>query len=130
MPAALGNWIAMSNIPETLLIVVFMIIYLGLGCILDSISMMMLTMPIVFPIAMTMGWDPVWFGIIIIIVMECGLLTPPVGLSVFTAKAVAGSSVTLEGLFKACIPFFFITLLALVILIAFPIISTWLPSLM
>ena len=130
MPNLLGTWLETAKIPPLAILVVLILIYLALGCIMDSISMMTLTLPIVFPMSEVLGWHPLWFATVIIVVMELGLLTPPVGISVFVAKAVAGDDVTLESLFRAVIPFFFITLLALVLIIAFPPIATWLPELM
>jgi len=130
LPNLLGEWVETASVSPMLILAILMLVYLALGCIMDSISMMTLTLPIVFPISQVLGWDPLWFAVVIIIIMEVGLLTPPVGLSVFVAKAVAGPDVTLEGLFRAVIPFFFITLAALALVIVFPQIATWIPGLM
>jgi C4-dicarboxylate transporter, DctM subunit len=98
--------------------------------LLDSISMMSITLPLVFPVAVSMGWNPIWFAMLVIMAIEIGLVTPPVGLNVYTVKAVAGPEVKMEDLFRAVFPFFILMLIALAILIAFPKISTWLPGLM
>ena len=130
LPELLSNWIQSAQVSPILFMVVLILMYLALGCIMDSISMMTLTLPIVFPVSMDLGWNPLWFATVVIMVMECGLLTPPIGISVFVAKAVVGDDITLEGLYRAVTPFFFITLLGVLIVIIFPVISTWLPGLM
>lgn len=130
LPNLFGNWVTTAQVSPMVFMAVLVVMYLALGCIMDSISMMTLTLPIVYPVSVALGWDPLWFATVVIVVMECGLLTPPVGISVFVAKAVAGDDVPIEALFRAVIPFFFITLLAVIIIIFFPPISTWLPALM
>ncbi|MFC1892104.1 TRAP transporter large permease subunit [Thermodesulfobacteriota bacterium] len=130
LPNILGNWIQELQIPSMAILAVLILIYLALGCIMDSISMMTLTLPIIFPVTQVLGWDPLWFATVVVVVIELGLLTPPIGISVFVAKAVAGDDVTLVALFRAVIPFFFITLTTLILIIIFPQISTWLPSIM
>jgi TRAP-type C4-dicarboxylate transport system permease large subunit len=99
----------------------------------DSISMMSITLPIVHPIIVGLGIDPVYFAMLVIMSIEIGLITPPVGLNVYTVRSVAvqmpeGKDLTLESIFKGILPFFFLSIVALVILIAVPPISTFLPS--
>ena len=119
-----------SNLPPLFILIAFMVLYLGLGCLLDSISMMTITLPLVMPVSVTMGWDPIWFGVLVIVAIEAGLVTPPLGITIYTVKAVAGPELKLESLFRSVLPFLCIHLMMLAILIAFPKIVTWLPDLM
>lgn len=129
-PVKLVELIQGAGLPPLLLLAAFMLIYLFLGCILDSFSIMLITLPLIFPVTKAMGWDPVWFGLLVVTNIEVGLLTPPVGLNVFVVKAAAGPDVELMNLFRGVVPFFFIMLLMLALLVVFPSIVTFLPGLM
>jgi TRAP-type C4-dicarboxylate transport system permease large subunit len=100
-----------------------------LGCLLDSLAMILLTIPIVFPIVKALGYDPVWFGIVIVMVVELGLITPPIGMNVFVIKGIA-RDVPLETIFRGVTPFIVAQIVLLLVLIAFPQIALWLPSTM
>jgi tripartite ATP-independent transporter DctM subunit len=104
-----------------------MLMYLVLGCLMDSLAMVILTVPIIFPVMMHLGFDPIWFGIIIVMTVELGLIHPPVGMIVFVIKSVV-QEVSFSTIFKGVLPFIITDLIRLVILIAFPIIALWLPS--
>ena len=91
--------------------------------------MILLTIPIVFPIVKALGYDPVWFGIIIVMVVELGLITPPIGMNVFVIKGIA-KDVPLETIFRGVTPFIIAQIILILILIAFPSIALWLPSTM
>jgi C4-dicarboxylate transporter, DctM subunit len=104
-----------------------MLMYLVLGCLMDSLAMVILTVPIIFPVMMHLGFDPIWFGIIIVMTVELGLIHPPVGMIVFVIKSVV-QEVSFSTIFKGVLPFIVTDLIRLVILIAFPIIALWLPS--
>jgi TRAP-type C4-dicarboxylate transport system permease large subunit len=122
-----------ANIPTLLIMILFLVMYVFLGMFQDSISMMSITLPIVHPIIVGLGIDPVYFAMLVIMSIEIGLITPPVGLNVYTVRSVAvqmpeGKDLTLESIFKGILPFFFLSIVALVILIAVPPISTFLPS--
>jgi C4-dicarboxylate transporter DctM subunit len=103
------------------------VMYLVLGCLMDSLAMIILTVPIIFPVIKELGFDPIWFGIIIVMTVELGLIHPPVGMIVFVIKSVV-QDVTFATIFRGVIPFIITDLIRLVILIAFPIIALWLPS--
>jgi len=94
---------------------------------MDSLAMVILTVPIIFPVMMHLGFDPIWFGIIIVMTVELGLIHPPVGMIVFVIKSVV-QEVSFSTIFKGVLPFIVTDLIRLVILIAFPIIALWLPS--
>lgn len=104
-----------------------MVMYLVLGCLMDAMAMIILTVPIIFPVITHLGFDPIWFGIIIVMTVELGLIHPPVGMNVFVIKSVV-KDVSFTTIFKGVLPFVATDILRLVILIAFPIIALWLPG--
>ena len=104
-----------------------MVMYLLLGCLMDAMAMIILTIPIIFPVITHLGFDPIWFGVIIVMTVELGLIHPPVGMNVFVIKSVI-KDVSFTTIFKGVIPFIITDLIRLVILIAFPILALWLPS--
>jgi C4-dicarboxylate transporter, DctM subunit len=106
-----------------------MLMYLALGCLMDAMAMIILTVPVVFPVVTALGFDPVWFGIIIVMTVELGLIHPPVGMNVFVIKT-AVKDVSFATIFKGVLPFIATDILRLVILISFPAIALYLPSLM
>jgi len=110
------------------LILLFSFIYLILGCFLDSISMLCITIPVFNPIIEAAGIDPIWYATIVIVSVEVGLITPPVGLNLYAAKGVAEPDVSLEDVISGILPFLAAELLSLILIIAFPRISTFLPA--
>ena len=100
-----------------------MLMYLVLGCLMDAMAMIILTVPIIFPVITALGFDPVWFGVIIVMTVELGLIHPPVGMNVFVIKTVV-KDVSFSTIFLGVIPFVLTDILRLVILIAFPAIAT------
>ncbi len=104
-----------------------MVMYLVLGCLMDAMAMIILTVPIIFPVITHLGFNPIWFGVIIVMTVELGLIHPPVGMNVFVIKSVV-KDVSFTTIFKGVIPFIVTDLVRLVILIAFPILALWLPS--
>lgn len=104
-----------------------MLMYLLLGCVMDAMAMVILTIPVVFPVITALGFDPIWFGVIIVMTVELGLIHPPVGMNVFVIKSVV-RDVKIGTVFVGVIPFVVTDILRLVVLIAFPVLSTYLPS--
>jgi C4-dicarboxylate transporter, DctM subunit len=104
-----------------------MVMYLVLGCLMDALGMIILTIPIIFPVVTALGFDPIWFGIIIVMTVELGLIHPPVGMNVFVIKSVI-EDVKISTIFKGVLPFVATDILRLIILIAFPILALYLPS--
>jgi len=98
-----------------------------LGCLMDAMAMIILTVPIIFPVITHLGFDPIWFGVIIVMTVELGLIHPPVGMNVFVIKSVV-KDVSFATIFRGVIPFVATDLVRLVILIAFPVLATWLPQ--
>src|ERR1700750_3385178 len=109
------------------LLALIMLMYLVLGCLMDSLAMVILTVPIIFPVMLHLGFDPIWFGIIIVMTVELGLIHPPVGMIVFVIKSVV-QEVSFSTIFKGVLPFIVTDLIRLIILISFPILALWLPS--
>jgi TRAP-type C4-dicarboxylate transport system permease large subunit len=105
------------------------LIYIILGCIMDCYAIMILTVPIIFPVIQAMQFDPIWFGVLMVIVLEVGLITPPVGLNVFVLKAAA-PSVPMTVIFRGILPFLVAAILAIVLLTIFPQIALFIPSMM
>jgi C4-dicarboxylate transporter DctM subunit len=122
--------VSSSTLHPKVILGILLIMYLVMGCFLDSISMMSITLPVVFPLMMSFRFDPIWLGLVIIVVIEMGLLTPPMGLNVYVVKATAGESVNLEEIFIGCFPFLIMMLAGLLLIIFIPEIITWLPNAM
>src|SRR5438874_7351156 len=104
-----------------------MVMYLALGCLIDALAMIILTIPIIFPVITVLGFDPIWFGVIIVMTVELGLIHPPVGMNVFVIKSVI-PDVSFSTIFVGVLPFIVTDLIRLVILITFPMLALWLPS--
>src|SRR5215472_6875225 len=104
-----------------------MLMYLLLGCLMDAMAMIILTVPIIFPVVTALGFDPIWFGVIIVMTVELGLIHPPVGMNVFVIKSVI-PDINFSTIFMGVLPFIITDLIRLVILIVFPMLALWLPS--
>ena len=103
------------------------IIFLIMGCLLDPMAIMVISLPILFPIVTQLGFDPVWFGIVVTINIEMGMITPPVGLNLFILKgSVPG--VTMKDIVGGSLPFLLLLMLGLAIIMVFPTLATWLPG--
>jgi len=126
IPRALAEWVTSLNASPVALIAVLAVIYLILGTALDGISMIVLTTSIVLPMVEAAGFDLIWFGIFIVLLVEIAELTPPLGFNLFVLQTMSGRDSHYVAL--ASIPFFCMMVLALVIVIAFPAIATWLPE--
>lgn len=108
-------------------LLLILLMYIVLGCLMDAMAMIILTVPIIFPVVTALGFDPIWFGIIIVMTVELGLIHPPVGMNVFVIKSVIGD-LSFSTIFRGVAPFIVTDLIRLAILVAFPILATWLPS--
>jgi tripartite ATP-independent transporter DctM subunit len=126
-PQALTQFLTGLGLGRYGVLALIMLLYLVLGCLMDALAMIILTIPIIFPVIKELGFDPIWFGVIIVMTVELGLIHPPVGMNIFVIKSVI-DDVKISTIFYGVIPFIITDLLRLVILIAFPIIALWLPS--
>ncbi|MGQ9859993.1 MAG: TRAP transporter large permease [Thermodesulfobacteriota bacterium] len=129
IPAAVSGWIAGLQISRYLVLAIIVLIYFFLGCFLDAVSMMVLTLPVIFPVILALQFHPIWFGVVAILMMEAGLITPPVGLNVYTLAGVA-KDVPMAEIFRGSVPFLAAIVVTAVILTMFPGIVLYLPSLM
>jgi C4-dicarboxylate transporter DctM subunit len=127
LPEALKDMIVSADLSPWLVITVILLIYVALGCVFESLSMLLLTVPIFFPIVTGLGFDPVWFGIVVVVVTEISLITPPVGLNVFILKSVVGD-ISVGTIFKGVTPFWIMDIVRLLILVLFPWLVLYLPS--
>jgi tripartite ATP-independent transporter DctM subunit len=110
------------------LILAMLLILLFLGCFVDQVSMMLITLPFFMPLVLQNSIDPIWFGVLFLICMQLGLLTPPFGLLLFTMKGVAPPSITMHQIYRAALPYVAMSLFMLVLILLFPAAATWLPS--
>jgi tripartite ATP-independent transporter DctM subunit len=119
-----------QGLSATAIVIGMMLILLFLGCFVDQVSMMLITLPFFMPLVQRMGIDPIWFGVMFLICMQLGLLTPPFGLLLFTMKGVAPPGITLQQIYAASVPYILFGVLVLVAIFFMPQIATWLPALL
>jgi tripartite ATP-independent transporter DctM subunit len=129
VPQALVTAVQDAGLAPIAVILLMVAIYLILGCVLESISMMLLTVPVFYPLVLAMGYDLIWFGIVVVVVVEISLISPPVGLNVFVLKSVL-PDVRLTTIFKGVAPFVVADILRIILIIAVPSISLALPAMM
>jgi len=129
MPFELAGWVGGLPLSPVAIMGLIVFVYLAGGCFMDALALITLTIPIFFPVILSLGFDPIWFGVIIVLVTEMGVITPPVGVNVYVIKGVAGD-VPLETIFRGIFPFLGAIIVNVGILIAFPQIALFLPSLM
>lgn len=129
MPGDLREWITHLGLSPVMIVTAMMLIYVVLGTVMEELTMVLLTIPLFFPIVTGLGFDPVWFGVLIVMVVQIGLISPPVGMNLFVINALL-PGVGLARIFRGCWPFVAMLVIVLGLLIAFPQLSLWLPSLM
>jgi tripartite ATP-independent transporter DctM subunit len=124
----LVNAIRDAQFTPVAVLIMMMLMLLVLGCFIDQVSMMLITLPFFMPLVGLYGLDPVWFGVLFLICMQLGLLTPPFGMLLFTMKSVAPREITMQQVFSAVTPYVVLGLLMLVAVMVFPPLATWLPK--
>lgn len=127
-PSVLVSWIGGLPVPPYVILILILVMYIPLGMVMDVMAMILLTIPIVFPIVTGLGFDPIWFGVLIVLVCEIALITPPVGMIAYIVSGV--TKVPMEEVFRGVMPFLIAMFVALALLIAFPEISLFLPRTM
>lgn len=128
IPFELATWVSDLALPTFAIMTVILFIYLILGFFLDALAMVLLTVPIFYPVVVDgLGYDPIWFGVMIVLVAGMGIITPPVGINVFVIKGVA-DDIPLETIFKGIWPFIYAITLLIILFVAFPQIVTFLPD--
>ena len=123
--AAAQDW----NLTPLMVMAIIILLYVVLGCFLEGIGMVLITVPVFLPVITDFGYDPLWFGIIVVIVVELGLITPPVGMNIFIIQAQA-PDINLGRLYKGIVPFLIAPLLLIALLFVFPQIALWLPNIL
>jgi len=129
MPGDLKQWITHLGLSPVMVVGAMMVIYIILGTVMEELTMVLLTIPLFFPIVVQLGFDPVWFGVLIVMVIQIGLISPPVGMNLFVLNTLL-PKVGLGTIFKGCWPFVGMQIITLGILLFFPALSLYLPSLM
>ena len=129
MPGDLKEWITHLGLSPVMVVGAMMVIYIILGTVMEELTMVLLTIPLFFPIVMQLGFDPVWFGVLIVMVIQIGLISPPVGMNLFVLNTLL-PKVGLGTIFRGCWPFVAMQVVTLAILLFFPSLSLYLPSLM
>lgn len=129
LPTALIELIQVGDISPMMAMGIILLIYIILGCVFESMSMMLLTVPIFFPVVVQLGFDPIWFGIVVVVVTEISLITPPVGLNVFVLSGLV-KDISTGTIFKGILPFWVADMVRLAIIVLFPAVALLLPSLM
>ena len=129
LPATLTAWVTDTGMNRYVTLGIIGLVYVVLGCILEGFAIMFLTLPIVFPMVTAMGFDPIWFGVLMILLIEMGLITPPVGINVFIISGIA-KDVPMATIFRGIVPFFIAILICVVLLFLFPQLALFLPATM
>ncbi|WP_417742459.1 TRAP transporter large permease [Salipiger sp.] len=129
LPAEVSRMLVAFDLGAYGTLILILAIYLVLGCFLEGLAMLVLTLPIFMPVILSLGIDPIWFGVLVVLTLEMGLISPPVGINVFIVKSVA-RDVPLSEIFWGVIPFWFAMLVTLALLVALPQLSLWLPGMM
>jgi len=129
IPAQASGWVAALGVSRYVVLGIVILVYLVMGCFLDAVSMMVLTMPVIFPLVMGLGFDPIWFGVICVLMMNAGLITPPIGLNVNTIAGIV-PDIPAKDVFMGAMPFLLAIYATTLIIILLPQIATVLPGYM
>jgi len=128
IPFILADWVGTLPIPPNAVMIVILFFYLIGGCFMDSMALVVLTVPVIYPVILRLGFDPIWFGVMIVLISEMGVITPPVGVNVYVIKGIA-PEIPLENIFKGIFPFLIGIIINAIILLIFPRIALILPNL-
>ncbi len=128
IPYDIASWVASFDLPHALIMSFIILVYLIGGCFIDSLALIMLTIPIFYPVVVNFGYDPIWFGVMIVLITQIGVITPPVGINVYVVSGVA-RDVPLNVIFKGVVPLLIAMIIATFLLIPFPQIALFLPGL-
>ncbi|OYX82526.1 MAG: hypothetical protein B7Y84_19515, partial [Azorhizobium sp. 32-67-21] len=126
IPQALTSFVSQFGAGPTQILLILILFYLVLGCFMETLSMMIATVPVVFPLVVHLGIDPVWFGIFLVLMMEIGLITPPIGMNLYVVQGVRGQGSIMD-VIRGATPFVLLMLAFTVVLIAWPDMALWLP---
>ena len=127
IPTMLAHWLAGLPLPSWVVILIIGLFYLIAGCFVDSLALVMLTVPIFYPVILGLGYSPIWFGVFVVVITQMGVITPPVGVNVYVVSGI-DRSIPIQTIFKGTMPFLLALFAAVILLLLFPGIATWLPS--
>lgn len=128
IPFELAEWLGNLPLPGWIIIICIMFFYLIAGCFVDALALVLLTVPVFYPVILKLGYDPIWFGVIIVVITMMGIISPPVGVNVYVVSGIS-RDIPIGTVFKGALPFLWMLVLASLILLVFPQISLWLPNL-
>jgi TRAP-type C4-dicarboxylate transport system permease large subunit len=128
--AGMTSFITNLTIPPIVIIIGMLIVVLILGCFMETVAIMMITIPIYMPVVNAFGYHPIWFGILMLIALETGLITPPFGVTLFVMKGVAPADITMADIWKAVTPYVIVDIVCIVLVLFMPFLATVVPSLM
>jgi TRAP-type C4-dicarboxylate transport system permease large subunit len=129
LPDAFAKWVVTLPLPPLAIMIGILLFYTILGMFMDAIGMLLLTLPVVYPAVIALGYDPIWFGIIVVKMVEICLITPPIGLNCYVVNGVR-PDIPLDVIFRGIFPFFVCDVITVALFLAFPELVTWLPSLL
>jgi TRAP-type C4-dicarboxylate transport system permease large subunit len=124
----IGELVAGLGVPDIVIIIAILAMYIFLGCFMPEVPMVILTIPIIYPVIVTLGFDPIWFGVIVVRVMEIGSITPPMGINIFVLSGITGTPITT--IFRGVIPFVIADCCHVALITAVPALALFLPSMM
>ena len=127
LPLTVATWVRGLDVAPWMVIMILVMVYIVLGCFLDSLSMIVVTVPVFLPLVQALGYDPIWFGVLVVVVVEMGLITPPVGLNIFVLRAQL-PEIPLGTMFRGIVPFLAADLALVILLLVFPSLALWLPK--
>ncbi len=128
IPFAAARWFTNLPLPGFMVMFLIILFFLAAGCFIDALALVLLTIPIFYPVIMELGYDPVWFGVMVVVITQMGVITPPVGVNVYVVSGIE-RDIPLQTIFKGALPFLYMLILAAILLVAFPQISLFLPNL-
>ena len=120
-------WLAALPLPAWIIMLAIIGFYLVCGCFIDSLALILLTVPILYPVIQKLGYDPIWFGVMIVLVTQMGVITPPVGVNTYVVSGIE-RSIPLQTVFRGSVPFLLALFAACALLMALPGLATWLPQ--
>jgi len=128
--SGMTNFITNLSIPPMVIVIGMLVVVLILGCFMETVAIMMITIPIYMPVINALGYNTVWFGVLMLIALETGLITPPFGVTLFVMKGVAPAEITMGDIWKAVTPYVIVDIMCIALILAMPVLATFVPSLM
>jgi TRAP-type C4-dicarboxylate transport system permease large subunit len=124
------SFITQLSIPPIVVLIAMLMVVLILGCFMETVAIMMITLPIYMPVVNAFHYNPIWFGVLMLIALETGLITPPFGVTLFVMKGVAPPEINMSDIWRAVTPYVIVDILCIVLVLAMPVLATVIPSLM